>query len=67
MRTAIFIEDGVTQIVLTPTTDFEKKTLLPLAKEGLSAEVTKGSFYRCQGGHVRQGSDESLILEVQND
>lgn len=44
------------RLVITPETDFEKKPL--------SVKITIGSFYECQGGYVRQGSGQSLILRV---
>ena len=62
MKTAIYIEDGVFQIVLTPETEFEKETLgrIPARKDIV---VLRGSFYECQGGWVRQGlNDDSTIF-----
>jgi len=26
--------------------------------------ITKGSFYECAGGWIRQGSDESIIIRI---
>jgi len=64
MKTAIYIEDGVTQLVITPENDWEKSAIKTLGKAGIEAEVYEGSFYNCQGGYVRQNRDESLIIKV---
>ena len=82
MKTAIYIEDGVTQLVITPESDFEKSTLKMLGGEdgAVEAKIHIGSFYDCRGGWVRQSKynahmndlsadrgDRSLILKVSND
>jgi hypothetical protein len=73
VKTAIYIEDGVVQLVITPETDFEKNALKAFdAKGEVSAQIFSGTFYDCRGGWVRQKSyygtaygdnnDQSLIL-----
>jgi hypothetical protein len=73
MKTAIYIEDGVCQLVITPETDFEKNALSSFREKPLSAKLFAGSFYDCRGGWVRQAAyypghwdghkdDQSLIL-----
>lgn len=68
MKTAIYIEDGTVQLVITPESEFEKNALSSFRDKPLDAQVFAGSFYDCRGGWVRQkpvyGSqdDESLIL-----
>jgi hypothetical protein len=75
MKTAIYIEDGVVQLVITPETDFEKDALRSFRDKELDCKVFSGSFYDCRGGWVRQtayyqprsygdGNDTSLILRV---
>ena len=63
MKGAIYIENGLTQLVLTPESDFEK-----------NVSVYTGGFYHCQGGWVRQrepfqgygsSADESLIMVME--
>lgn len=54
MKTAIYIEDGVVQLVLTPESDFEKNALASFQKEPLKAQMFSGSFYDCRGGWARQ-------------
>lgn len=67
MRTAIYIENGETQIVLTPETDNER-AVLALAEKGKTVTIKRGSFYECRGGWYRQGMDEnSVILRVTPD
>jgi hypothetical protein len=55
VKTAMYIEDGVTQVVLTPTTDDEKAilALVEKAAESGALSVYRGSFYECRGGWVR--------------
>lgn len=55
MKSAIYIEDGTTQVVITPETEFEKRTLATLTgDDGISCHVFEGSFYDCRGGWIRQ-------------
>ena len=69
MKSAIYVEDGLTQVVLTPETEAEKMAL-KLAEEGGTISVYRGSFYGCRGGWTRHmerpspygSDDESLIL-----
>lgn len=61
MKIALYIEDGLQQIVLTPENDTEKKIIEKMhGKAKLS--VYKGSFYHCQGGWTRQGSDDTSTI-----
>lgn len=74
MKTAIYVEDGVVQLVLTPETQFEKNALSTFKEKPLEATLFEGSFYDCRGGWVRQknyypdnlygsnDNDKSLIL-----
>jgi hypothetical protein len=73
MKTAIYIEDGLVQLVITPESDFEKNALSSFSEGELSAKLHAGSFYDCRGGWVRQKEyypqhwnghkdDRSLIL-----
>lgn len=62
MRTCIYIEDGVVQLVITPETEWEKKALNTLVPDHphsidrlpVAAEMMRGSFYDCRGGWIRQ-------------
>ena len=79
MKTAIYIEDGVLQLVITPETKFEKDVISMMTDKEITAQIFSGSFYDCQGGWVRQkafyqehspygtygsANDKSLILRV---
>ena len=74
MKTAIYIEDGVAQLVITPETDFEKNALSSFEERPLEVEIFSGSFYDCRGGWVRQEdhnphsvrdlADKSIILRI---
>lgn len=66
MKTAIYIEEGVLQLVITPETDYERKVIQMFEDKPFEAEIYSGSFYSCQGGWIRQdrGDDNSLILKA---
>lgn len=79
MKTAIYIEDGVIQLVITPETEFEKNSLSTFEEKPLEVKIFSGSFYDCRGGWVRQSAhsvnnsmygsfkntdDRSLILRI---
>jgi hypothetical protein len=67
MRTAVYIEDGATQIVLTPETDFEKMLLQKLESPNMEAQLFSGSFYDCQGGWTRQREGRTPLPGLQRD
>lgn len=54
MKTAIYIEDGVVQLVLTPENSFEKDALASMREKPLETKIFHGAFYDCRGGWVRQ-------------
>jgi hypothetical protein len=75
MKTAIYIEDGVVQLVITPETKFEKNSMMEFHDKILQVKFFSGSFYDCRGGWVRQTNyypqvfsndkdDQSLILRI---
>lgn len=77
MKTAIYIEDGTVQLVITPESEFEKNAMATFHGKELTAKLFSGSFYDCRGGWVRQSrfndggaygihpnEDQSLILRV---
>lgn len=77
MKTAIYIEDGVVQLVLTPESDFEKNAIKSFADKPTETQIFSGTFYDCRGGWTRQSdhfearypfvdgkSDSSLIVRV---
>jgi len=75
MKTAIYIEDGVVQLVITPESDFEKDSLKSFRDKPLDAQIFSGTFYDCRGGWTRQSvfypdsfgertDDASLILRM---
>lgn len=55
MKTAIYIDEGVTQLVLTPDNEWEKELIGKIAKAGDRHQVLfyEGSFYACNGGWTR--------------
>lgn len=55
MNIALYIEDGLEQIVLTPQTDYEKKMLALLHNQQRKVEIKEGMFYHCKGGWMRHG------------
>ena len=66
MKTAIYITEGSTQVVLTPENEWEKQVIASIEQGQKSLSIYRGGFYECQGGWVRQsGYEESLILRTQ--
>ena len=72
MKTAIYVEDGITQIVLTPATAFEREVLARISREEIvHVRVAKGSFRPDQEGWQRFGTgldgepaDQCLMLRL---
>jgi hypothetical protein len=76
MKTAIYIEDGTVQVVITPESEFEKSALSMFKDKELEARLFSGSFYDCRGGWVRQSAytyrtenwhgdnDRSMIIRI---
>lgn len=72
MKSAIYIEQGVTQVVLTPESEWEKTALgmVYKAMEQGMASAYEGEFYQCRGGWNRwspyggETGDKSLIVRV---
>ena len=65
MKTAVFIEDGVTQLILTPETELEQKVVSTVKDGHREAAVYTGDFYKCQGGWTRMdGNYPSLIVVI---
>lgn len=63
MKIALYIEDGLEQIVLTPQTPTEKSILGKMHDGERDLKIFSGSFYHCQGGWTRQrASDDSTII-----
>lgn len=53
MKIALYIEDGLEQIVLTPESETETAILGKVHDGSRSIELKRGSFYDCQGGYQR--------------
>ena len=70
MKTAIYIEDNVTQLVLTPQTEWEQKIVDMIGKGTQHVFITKGSFYegrRDGDNYIKKSEyvdDESLIIKT---
>lgn len=68
MKVAVYIENGVTQLVLTPEGDWEREVTKKLASDGeYDVTIKRGEFYECRGGWFRHGfpsSEDSLILRA---
>lgn len=67
MKTAIYIEDGVVQLVITPESDFEKNAIGSFSKSQVETKIMEGQFYKCMGGWYRQAdttTDKSLIIQT---
>lgn len=61
MKTAVYIDDGRTQVVLTPENDFEKNIVWNIERHKASIEVHRGNFYGCLGGYTRWSTEEPFV------
>jgi|GEM_PF-2110748 len=74
MKTAIYIEDGTVQLVISPESEFEKNALRSFEDRPMDAHIFSGSFYDSRGGWVKQSDfsncasnryvDRSLIIRL---
>lgn len=64
MKIALYIEDGLEQIILTPDTHTERHLLSKLSDGSRVVSVKKGGFYACQGGWVRQNDHKDITKLV---
>lgn len=62
MKTTILSQDGATQIVLTPETQFEKDIVNKYGKDAVTASLYNGSFSDCKGGYLREYQEKSLMI-----
>lgn len=63
MKLAVYIENGLTQLVLMPETDFEKSVVEKIS--GGTAVIKRCGFYRCRGGWIREDGPESIMIVVE--
>ncbi len=64
MKIALYIEDGLEQVVLTPESDTEKGILRKLHDGTREFSIKEGSFYQTRGGWVRQSLDDTSTMIV---
>ena len=53
MKIALYIEDGLEQIVLTPETETEKGIVGKMHDNSRTLSIYRGGFYPCMGGWTR--------------
>lgn len=67
MKSAIYIEDGVTQIALTPENEWEKNAL-KMINSSANVQSFWGGFYECRGGWFRHNAEnypqDSLMFRI---
>ena len=65
MKTAIYIDQGTTQLVLTPENEWEKKICDSITQGEQQAKIMRGEFFDCRGGWIRHSNTpSSLILRL---
>jgi len=64
MKIALYIEDGLEQIVLTPESDTEKAILGKMHDGSRQLDIKKGAFYACQGGWTRASNENSSTMII---
>ena len=53
MKIALYMEDGLEQIVLTPENETEEGILGKVHDDSREMSIKRGEFYGCQGGWTR--------------
>jgi hypothetical protein len=64
VKIALYIEDGLEQVVLTPESDTEKGILGKMHDGSRDLSVLRGAFYECRGGWVREGLNNDSTMVV---
>jgi hypothetical protein len=64
VKIALYIAEGVEQLVLTPDSDHEKSLLGKLSAKDRVLSIHHGSFYECRGGWIRHGQDDTSTMIV---
>lgn len=67
MKIALYIEDGLEQIVLTPESETEKGILGKLHDGSRELTIKRGSFYHCRGGWQRYRTFAPALYSYQDD
>ena len=69
MKTAIYINEGNVQLVLTPESDWERNATKAIYDGKHDITVMQGEFYDCQGGWIRQSAyateGRSLMIRLE--
>lgn len=53
MKIALYIEDGLEQLVLTPESKIERNILAKMHDASRELKIVRGQFYDCNGGWKR--------------
>lgn len=72
MKSAIYLNEGITQVVPTPENDWEKNAIRMIHSSTVGSDLSiyKGGFYDCQGGWTRHvayhgpESHDSLTFKI---
>lgn len=64
MKIALYIEDGLEQIVLTPESETEKAILRKMHDGSRELSIKQGEFYACQGGWTRHAQTENSTMVI---
>lgn len=59
MKTAVYIEDGLLQTVLTPENEFEENIIKAFGDKDVLVTLFRGGFSNCPGGWVKMLEHES--------
>jgi hypothetical protein len=67
MKIALYIEDGLEQIVLTPDSETEKAILDKVHDGSRTLEIKRGAFYGNRGGWMRWKDSYSIYGSEEKD
>ena len=63
METIVILQNGYTQLILTPENEFEKHWVRDIETLKYSFKKYVG-HYHCQGGWIREGEGEDSLMFV---
>jgi hypothetical protein len=64
MKIALYIEDGLEQVVLTPESETERLLLSKLTEEHRYLAIKRAEFVPTVGGYIRQGQSRDSVMLV---
>lgn len=68
MKVALYIEDGMMQLALSPQNEWEKNVLRNITEHAKNVTIHRAEFYRTGGGYqvYDSSSTDSVMLRIED-